>query len=173
MLAETAKVRGEAAETLAVERVNQVGGDEPKTMGSLVLARQLGESIMIGHAVTVEVVGLKSNTVRLRVVAPRSVAVHRREVYDAIRFDPRPNPSLPPVAVVGKMNAEVVGGGLAGGLVLTRRAGQTIMIGTDVAIDVVEARPGTVRLRVVAPRSVAVHRREVYDAIRAGGFREN
>lgn len=85
MLAETAKVRGEAAETLAVERVNQVGGDEPKTMGSLVLARQLGESIMIGHAVTVEVVGLKSNTVRLRVVAPRSVAVHRREVYDAIR----------------------------------------------------------------------------------------
>ncbi len=42
------------------------------------------------------------------------------------------------------------------------------MIGDEVAVDVVEARPGTVRLRVIAPRSISVHRREVYDAIRAG-----
>ena len=169
MIAQPAKVRDGNKE------MGTEGGQEPrldpKRLGGLVLARQLGESIMIGDAVLVEVLGLKSNSVRLRVVAPRSVAVHRREVYDAIRLAPGADVVRP-----------VVEGGLAafagqpiaadeGGLVLTRRTGQTIMIGDEVAIDVVEARPGTTRLRVIAPRSISVHRREVYDAIRGGDIR--
>ena len=136
---------------------------EPKRLGGLVLARQAGESIMIGDHVEVEVVGLKSGTVRLRIAAPRSVGVHRREVYDAIRLAAEPG-----ATGVGPIPPAGVDAGEPGSLVLTRREGQTIIIGGEVGIDVVEARPGTVRLRVIAPRSIAVHRREVYDAIRGG-----
>ena len=164
MVADQAQVSGEGAE--ARDR-----GAESKRMGGLVLARQLGESIMIGDAVLVEVLGLKSNAVRLRVVAPRAVAVHRREVYDSIRLAPRPDTPTPDLGVGLAEFAGQAPAADEGGLVLTRRVGQTIMIGGEVAIDVVEARPGTVRLRVIAPRAIAVHRREVYDAIRAGAAR--
>lgn len=168
MIAEQAKLRGEGEGVVEGPGGRRGDRPEPKRLGGLVLARQLGESIMIGDSVLVEVLGLKSNAVRLRVVAPRSIAVHRREVFDAIRLAPDPEGSR---SSAGESLAVLTGPAVAttdGGLVLTRRAGQTIMIGDAVAIDVVEARPGTVRLRVIAPREVRVHRREVYDAIRAG-----
>ncbi len=47
-------------------------------------------------------------------------------------------------------------------LVLTRRAGQSIMIGHDVVITVLEIRGDQVRLGIQAPRSVEVHREEVF-----------
>ena len=47
-------------------------------------------------------------------------------------------------------------------LVLTRRANQSIMIGDDVVVTVLEVRGDQVRLGIQAPRSVAVHREEVY-----------
>lgn len=47
-------------------------------------------------------------------------------------------------------------------LVLTRRANQSIMIGPDVVVTVLEVRGDQVRLGVSAPRSVAVHREEVF-----------
>ncbi len=50
-------------------------------------------------------------------------------------------------------------------LVLSRTAEQTIMIGDDIEIKVVGIQGGKVRLGITAPRSVAVHRREVYDRI--------
>jgi|GEM_PF-37779 cytosine/creatinine deaminase len=52
-------------------------------------------------------------------------------------------------------------------LVLTRQRDQTIMIGDDVEITVVDIRGDKVRLGINAPRSVVVHRKEVYDHIRA------
>src|SRR5438270_1106599 len=51
----------------------------------LVLARQRDETIMIGDAVEVTVVDIRGDKVRLGINAPKSVAVHRKEVYDAIR----------------------------------------------------------------------------------------
>ncbi len=169
MIAEKRKVRGEGAD----QHFESEEQGETKRLGGLVLARQLGQSVMIGDSVMVEVVGLKSNSVRLRIVAPRTVAVHRREVYDAIRLSPDPESTvLGPGSTVSEISGPI-GSTDEGGLVLTRRGGQTIMIGGEVAVDVVEARPGTVRLRVIAPRSIAVHRREVYDAIRAAGFRDD
>ena len=168
MIAEPAKLRGEEIAFRQSAMSNQRNQPESNKLGGLVLARQLGESIMIGDQILVEVLGLKSNTARLRIVAPRSVAVHRREVYDAIRLSPAPkavvddSTAAPDVAVTAAPTR------LDGGLVLTRRTGQTIMIGSEVAIDVVDARPGTVRLRVIAPRSISVHRLEVYEAIHAG-----
>ena len=51
-------------------------------------------------------------------------------------------------------------------LVLTRRTNQSIVIGPDVTITVVEIRGEQVRLGISAPRHVSVHREEVHDAIR-------
>ena len=47
-------------------------------------------------------------------------------------------------------------------LVLTRRANQSVMIGADVFVTVLEVRGDQVRLGISAPRSVAVHREEVF-----------
>jgi len=50
-------------------------------------------------------------------------------------------------------------------LVLSRNVEQTIMIGDDIEIKVVDIRGGKVRLGITAPKSVSVHRLEVYDRI--------
>lgn len=52
-------------------------------------------------------------------------------------------------------------------LVLTRRAGQSIMIGNGIEVQIVEVRGDQVRLGIIAPADVPVHRREVYEQIRA------
>ncbi len=51
----------------------------------LVLTRKENESIMVGDDVEVKVLDLKENQVKLVIVAPRAVAVHRKEVYLAIQ----------------------------------------------------------------------------------------
>jgi carbon storage regulator len=50
-------------------------------------------------------------------------------------------------------------------LVLSRRKDETIMIGDSVEITVVDIRGDTIRLGITAPRTVSVHRKEIYDAI--------
>jgi carbon storage regulator len=52
-------------------------------------------------------------------------------------------------------------------LVLSRQRDETIMIGDDIEITVVDVRGDKVRLGITAPTRIAVHRKEVYDAIRA------
>lgn len=52
-------------------------------------------------------------------------------------------------------------------LVLTRRPGESVMVGDDVVITVLEVRGDVVRLGIRAPRSVPVHREEVYLELRA------
>ena len=55
----------------------------------LVLTRRPGEVLMIGEDVEVRVLGLNRQQVRLGIQAPRSVAVHRQEVYERIQREPR------------------------------------------------------------------------------------
>ena len=52
-------------------------------------------------------------------------------------------------------------------LVLTRRSGESVMIGDDVIITVLEARGDVIRLGIQAPRDVQVHREEVYRELQA------
>ncbi|MGH8453154.1 MAG: carbon storage regulator CsrA [Nevskiales bacterium] len=53
----------------------------------LILTRRVGESVMIGDKVTVTVLGVKGNQVRLGVNAPRDVAVHREEIFERIKTE--------------------------------------------------------------------------------------
>lgn len=52
-------------------------------------------------------------------------------------------------------------------LVLTRKAGESIVIGNEVVITVLEVRGGQIRIGVDAPRDLAVHRAEVYQQVMA------
>ena len=51
----------------------------------LILTRRVGESLMIGDEVTVTVLSIRGNQVRIGVNAPKEVAVHREEVYERIQ----------------------------------------------------------------------------------------
>lgn len=53
----------------------------------LILTRKVGETLMVGDEITITVLGVKGNQVRIGVNAPRDVAVHREEIYNRIQED--------------------------------------------------------------------------------------
>ena len=54
----------------------------------LILTRRVGESVMIGEEVAVTVLGVKGNQVRIGINAPKTVTIHREEIFKRIHDDP-------------------------------------------------------------------------------------
>jgi carbon storage regulator len=59
----------------------------------LILTRRVGETVMIGNDVTVTVLGVKGNQVRVGINAPKNVAVHREEIYERIKREQQGEPN--------------------------------------------------------------------------------
>ena len=76
----------------------------------LVLSRKKNESIIINNDITVTVVEIRGDKVRLGIVAPKEVPVHRQEVYEAIHGSkdaaPAPTPPAPTPVVVSNKPAD-------------------------------------------------------------------
>jgi carbon storage regulator len=53
----------------------------------LILTRRAGETVMIGNDVTITVLGVKGNQVRIGINAPKDVPVHREEIYERIQSE--------------------------------------------------------------------------------------
>lgn len=53
----------------------------------LILARKEGESIIIGDEITLEIISVSGNTVKIGIVAPRNVDILRKELYDSIKSE--------------------------------------------------------------------------------------
>jgi carbon storage regulator len=53
----------------------------------LILTRRAGETVMIGDDVTITVLGVKGNQVRIGINAPKDVAVHREEIFERIKSE--------------------------------------------------------------------------------------
>jgi carbon storage regulator len=53
----------------------------------LILTRKIGESLMIGSEVTVTVMAVKGNQVRIGINAPKDVEVHREEIYERVQAE--------------------------------------------------------------------------------------
>jgi carbon storage regulator len=85
----------------------------------LILSRRVGETLIIGDGVSITILGLKGNQVRIGIKAPKNVGVHREEIYERIQRDglsaEKPPPLRRAAAASHAANDPLINGHLAGG----------------------------------------------------------
>jgi|GEM_PF-973437 len=123
----------------------------------LVLSRKANESILVGDNVVFTIVEIRFGKVRVGIRAPRGIPVLRQmgteEVApDTIRGLPetvRSTETAPPNST----------------LILSRKVGESILVGSDVVFTVVDIRGDKVRIGIQTPKDLPVHRQEIVEAI--------
>jgi carbon storage regulator len=70
----------------------------------LILTRRVGETVMIGDEVTITILGVKGNLVRVGINAPKTTGVHREEIYERIQREKAGESDGPPVKVTVSLN---------------------------------------------------------------------
>ncbi len=58
----------------------------------LILTRRVGETLVIGDDISITVLGVKGNQVRIGIDAPKSISVHRQEIYERIKHEEEMKP---------------------------------------------------------------------------------
>ena len=127
----------------------------------LVLSRRQGQSVVIGDAIEVVIVQIQEDKVRIGVIAPPEIAVHRREAFPAIESPGDPPIEQPMEQFVG-LNSTPQGDML----VLERKKNESIVINGNITVVVVAIADDKVRLGFDLPKEVPLHRRELYDALK-------
>ncbi len=125
----------------------------------LVLSRLRNESVFIGDRIQVFALDIRYDRVRLGIKAPLSTLVYRDNELLTMHSKPKGEIARDAFAVMGQL---AKGQGM---LVCTRKPAESIWIGDDIEISLVEIRINKARLGFEAPRIIPIHRKEVYDAI--------
>lgn len=137
----------------------------------LVLSRMRGQSIIINDNIIVTLYKIRGDKIQLQFKAPREVLIYRMEVYRAVKALRRKVAANEPLTSEEQtrldkcIEAEAKRGGT---LTLSRQHNDVVMIGDDIEVIVADISGDTVRLGVNAPKSITVHRLEVYEAIKRG-----
>ena len=117
----------------------------------LVITRRKNESIAIDESLTVVVLDIHFDKVRLGISCPSELPVYRRETLQS-----------------GEIGSFLSYGGDTSSMkVFSRKKNESLCIGSDITIMVVEIRGDKVRLGIEYPKEIIVHRKEVYDAIKS------
>ncbi len=116
----------------------------------LVITRRKNESIVIDESLTVVVLDVRVDKVRLGISCPSELPVYMRETLQS-----------------GEIGSFLSYGGDTSSMkVFSRKKNESLCIGSDITIMVVEIRGDKVRLGIEYPKEIIVHRKEVYDAIK-------
>ena len=128
-----------------------------KGTGMLILQRYRNEIINVGDDIRVVIDDIRGNHVRIYIEAPPEISIHREEVYEAIQRGESRRQSAAKSTLTQKEFTR---------LVLSRKKDESIRIGDDIRITITDIRGDRVRIGIEAPRSVSVHRQEVYEKIK-------
>ena len=123
----------------------------------LVVTRLKNESVMVGDTIEVIVFEVRMVRVRLGLCAPKQLSIHKKEEYETIQKE-----------IISKHEPQAgnqTNSKPAGVQVVSRKIDESIMIGDDIEIMIVDIRGDSVRLGFRVPKELTVYRKEIYEDI--------
>jgi carbon storage regulator len=129
----------------------------------LAIKRKKNESFVIGGSVLITVVDIRGNKARIRITAPKTVAVHRQEVQESVEREMGEGSEHLGERSIRDQIA-ILSGEISGPsgspLVLSRKEGESLVIGHVVVVKIQKIREQVVSFAVEAPRQVPIHKSE-------------
>lgn len=112
----------------------------------LTLSRKKDEGIVIGDAIFVTIADIRGDKVQFAIKAPLEIPIHRQEVYEENMQEN-----------VSQRNEMLV--------VISRKRNESIVIGRNTIITVIDIRGDKMRIGIEVPKETPIHRQEVYEAV--------